>query len=117
MRVSVRTVQRAISQAKDLGLIEVHRCKKDEVPPGLSHPLPCGWSHRWATSRGMGNQRAREAIAAARVRAAMRKSVPPTVRAAGHSKRGMSPEELEARRQLLRQQAADLLAAERESPD
>jgi DNA-binding transcriptional regulator YhcF (GntR family) len=68
VRVSVRTVQRAIAQAKALGLVEVHRAKKREVPPGLETPLPCGWSHRWATSRGMGNARAQEAIAAARAR-------------------------------------------------
>jgi hypothetical protein len=117
VRVSVRTVQRAITQAKELGLIEVHRAKKKEVPPGLENPLPCGWSHRWATSRGMGNARAQEAIAAARIRAAMRRAAAPVLQGTARRRRGMTGPELEARRAFLRAQAAELVAAERETPE
>lgn len=117
VRVSVRTVQRAITQGKELGLIEVHRAKKNEAPPGRTDPLPCGWSHRWATSRGMGNARAQEAIAAARVRAAMRRSAAPVLQAAARRRRGMTADELKTRQALLQAQAAQLLAEEREPPD
>lgn len=114
--VSVRTVQRATRQAKAAGLIRVHRAKKREHPPGLSHPLPCGWSHRWATSRGMGNARAREAIAAARARATLRKAIPPMARR-GRG-RALTADELAERRKLLQAQVRALQAEEaREKPD
>jgi hypothetical protein len=65
---SVRTVQRAITQAKSLGLIGVARAKKTEIPPGGSRPIECGWSHRWTIGWGKVGRVVDEAIAAARAR-------------------------------------------------
>jgi len=65
--LSVRTVQRAITQAKEFGLIGVARAKKDEIPPGLDRPLPCGWSHRWVVGWGQAAAAAKTAIANCRL--------------------------------------------------
>jgi hypothetical protein len=64
----VRTVQRAITEAKGLGLLGTARAKPNEVPPGRSLPLPCGWSHRWIVGWGLALERAKEAVARARAR-------------------------------------------------
>lgn len=45
--VCVRTVQRAITQAREAGMMRTARSKPREKPPGLQGPLPCGFSHRW----------------------------------------------------------------------
>lgn len=52
---SIRTVQRALHQARELALIECHRAKPNETPPGLERGtrIPCGWSHRWIVGRGL----------------------------------------------------------------
>src|SRR3972149_2480929 len=50
--LSVRTVQRAITQGKETGLIGVGRAKPNEIPPGMDRPVPCGWSHRWPIGWG-----------------------------------------------------------------
>ena len=77
--LSVRTVQRAITQAKDFGLIGVARAKKNEIPPGMDRPLPCGWSHRWVVGWGQAAAAAKTAIANCRlariVKAAARATV------------------------------------------
>lgn len=67
---SIRTVQRAITQARAEGLIEVHRAKKNEVPPDSREkkPLPCGWSHRWIIGRGKAGEAIQEAVAAAKAK-------------------------------------------------
>jgi hypothetical protein len=49
---SVRTVQRAITQAREEGLIGVARAKQGEKPPGAAGTFACGWSHRWIIGRG-----------------------------------------------------------------
>lgn len=81
VRLSVRTVQRAITQAKRNGLIGVGRAKKDEIPPGAERPIPCGWSHRWTIGWGQAVAAAREAVARTRlarmVKDAMRAKQPP----------------------------------------
>lgn len=70
----VRTVQRAIRQAKSLGLIGVHRCKKGEIPPrrpedpNFGKPIPCGWSHRFMIGRGLAGRALHVAIEAARAK-------------------------------------------------
>jgi DNA-binding transcriptional MocR family regulator len=68
--ISVRTVQRAITQARAEGLIEVHRAKKNEVPPDAREkkPLPCGWSHRWVIGRGKAGDAIKAAVAAAKAK-------------------------------------------------
>jgi hypothetical protein len=65
--ISIRTVQRAITQAKGCGLIGVARGKKTEIPPNFSKPLPHGWSHRWTVGWGLGWKAAAEAVARTRL--------------------------------------------------
>jgi|WetSurMetagenome_2_1015567.scaffolds.fasta_scaffold570715_1 DNA-binding transcriptional regulator LsrR (DeoR family) len=64
---SVRTVQRALRQARDLGLIECHRAHKNENAPGLQKPIPCGWSHRWVIGWGLVGEAVSRAINLARL--------------------------------------------------
>lgn len=66
--LSVRTVQRAITQGKSLGLCGAQRAKPNEVPPGRSLPLPCGWSHRWIVGWGLAMDAAKAAVERARLR-------------------------------------------------
>lgn len=84
--LSVRTVQRAITQGKETGLIGVGRAKKDEIPPGLDRPVPCGWSHRWTIGWGQAYEQAKAAVAQCRlarlVKAAARGEAKPTPKAA-----------------------------------
>jgi DNA-binding transcriptional MocR family regulator len=78
---SIRTVQRAITEARSEGLVGVARAKKTEVPPGKDRPIPCGWSHRWTIGRGLAYGAAMAAIAAAKAKALVRASVkPPAVK-------------------------------------
>jgi hypothetical protein len=65
--VCVRTVQRAMTEAAELGLIQKHRSKKGEVPRGADHPVDCGWSHRTTIGWGMAAEKAKAAIAATRL--------------------------------------------------
>ena len=66
-RTSLSTVQRALNQAAELGLIGKARAKLGEHLPGLPEPQTCGYSHRWTIGRGMAAGAAMAAIAAARV--------------------------------------------------
>lgn len=72
---SVRTVQRAISEAKSLGLIGVARAKQGETAPGLERAVPCGWSHRWTIGRGLALGAVQKAIEAARTKFLRRTSL------------------------------------------
>jgi hypothetical protein len=63
---SVRTVQRAITQAKAEGLLKTWRCKKTEKPPAYGTIVPCGWSHRVIIGWGLAGHAIKGAIAAAR---------------------------------------------------
>lgn len=65
--LSIRTVQRAITQGKEMGVLGVARAKKDEVPPGAESPIPCGWSHRWTIGWGQAYAAAQAAIAETRL--------------------------------------------------
>jgi hypothetical protein len=91
--LSVRTVQRAVAQAKALGQVRVHRSKKGEIPPRgpkkghaddcdcfscKPRPLPCGWSHKWAVGRGLVGAAVLKAITAARLRFISRVSISAT---------------------------------------
>ena len=84
--LSVRTVQRAISQGKLEGLLGVARAKKDEIPPGAKEPLRCGWSHRWTIGWGQAYEAAKAAVANTRlarmVKAAVRGESKPAPKAA-----------------------------------
>jgi len=77
--VSVRTVQRAISEAKSLGLVNVWRSKKNERAPELGKVLPCGWSHKVAVGLGKAGRALEQAIDAARLRFVARAAVAVTV--------------------------------------
>lgn len=73
LKISVRTVQRALTEAQDLGLIGKARCKPGEIPQGLQNPVECGWSHRWTVGWGQAAERAKAAIAQARLSRLVRK--------------------------------------------
>lgn len=68
----VRTVQRAISQAKMQGLLGVARAKRNEVPPGAEGPISCGWSHRWTIGWGQAYEAAKAAVAETRLARAVK---------------------------------------------
>jgi hypothetical protein len=74
---SVRTVQRALTQARSEGLIGVARAKKTEVPPNWEHgPVTCGWSHRWVIGWGKAGQAVADAVHAAKARWLVRHAAP-----------------------------------------
>jgi hypothetical protein len=77
---SVRTVQRAITQATSLGLIGVARAKPNEKPPGVGHVVPCGWSHRWTVGWGRAGAAVKRAVDAARARFTLRRASRPLPR-------------------------------------
>jgi DNA-binding Lrp family transcriptional regulator len=68
---SVRTVQRGLREARQLGLIECHRSKQHEKAPGLDKEVPCGWSHRWAVGWGLANEKVALAVNVARAKMAI----------------------------------------------
>ncbi len=72
-RCSVRTVQRAITQARELGLLGVARAKRGETPPGMNRPLDCGFSHRWTVGWGKAGEQVKQAVALARAKYITRK--------------------------------------------
>lgn len=74
---SVRTVQRALTQAREEGLIGCARAKKDEVPPNWEHgPVTCGWSHRWVIGWGKAGQAVADAVHAAKARWLVKHAAP-----------------------------------------
>ena len=77
VRCSVRTVQRAITQAREEGLVGVARAKPGEIPPGAQKPFTCGFSHRWWVGRGKAAAAAIAAITAAKLSALARKATKP----------------------------------------
>lgn len=96
-KCSVRTVQRAITQARQLGLLGVARAKKGEIPPGMDRPLDCGFSHRWTIGFGKAGEAVKQAVAVARVKYLTRKAAsvsPPKPEPKPH--RRWTPEELDA---------------------
>lgn len=99
---SVRTVQRALTQAREEGLIGVARSKCDivrgkkvfEKPPHFDKPVPCGWSHRWTIGWGKAGAAVKQAVEAARARWIVRHAVHlpershPTLSVAAPEKKG-----------------------------
>lgn len=79
---SVRTVQRAITQAASLGLIGVARAKPNEKPPGFDKVLPFGWSHRWTIGWGLAGAAVKRAVEAARAKFVFRRATRPLPREA-----------------------------------
>lgn len=95
---SVRTVQRAITQAKSEGLLKAWRAKKNETPDAIiekecrqcgARPgkkcehkvLTCGWSHRSTVGWGIAGKAVKDAIAAARARWLLRAAAKPAKQA------------------------------------
>lgn len=80
--VSVRTVQRALTEASDLGLLRTARAKKGETPPGAKGPIDCGFSHRWTMGWGEAGKKAgakiRAAIEKAKTRRLLSRAAPAT---------------------------------------
>lgn len=76
--LSVRTVQRALTQGRELGLCGMARAKPNEVPPGRKEPVRCGWSHRWVVGWGLALERAKEAVEKARLKRAVKMACQPS---------------------------------------
>lgn len=82
---SIRTVQRALTQARAEGLIGLARAKKDERPPGVDRngkpfePMPCGWSHRWVIGWGAAGKAVADAVHAAKARWLVKHAAPQRV--------------------------------------
>lgn len=101
VRCSVRTVQRALSQAVELGLLGRARARRGETPPGAKGPLSCGWSHRWMVARDLVGAAANRLIMAARLKA-LTKCLTPKAR------RAETEDDLEQRRQAAQRALAEL---------
>ena len=99
---SVRTVQRGITQAKNLGLIGVARAKKGEIPPGAKQAPRCGWSHRWVNGWGEAYQRAKEIVEKCRLARIAKKLVDPIVTKLRRARnRPMTKDEIDAELERL----------------
>lgn len=72
---SVRTVQRGLTQAADLGIIGKARAKKNEIPPGADGPIACRFSNRWVIGRGKAGRALKECIERQRLARTARKAV------------------------------------------
>jgi len=99
--VSIRTVQRALTQGRLEGLIQCFRAKKNEVPPGAEKPFHCGWSHRITVGRGFAGEAVRQAIAAAKLALLARRAAKPAAQprqrpAAQPQARRMTAEQIDA---------------------
>ncbi len=98
--VSVRTVQRAITQGKAEGLLGTARAKPNEVPPGRTEPVRCGWSHRWIVGWGQALEAAKAAVERARIKRLQRQAVSAqlaaSVRPRNPRQRRWTPDELES---------------------
>ena len=66
---SLRTVQRALREGRQLGLIECHRAKAKEKAPEIGKTLPCGWSHRWVVGWGRAKETVEKLVNVARAKA------------------------------------------------
>ena len=119
VRCSVRTVQRAITQAREEGLLGVARAKKAEIPPGARKPFTCGWSHRWTVGRGMAAGAALLAITAAKVAKIARNVTKPAAKRPPETISGRSrvPRLSDDQRLELERIDADSRAREQPPPD
>lgn len=72
---SIRSVQRAITQAREEGILGVARAKQGEKPVGAAGTFACGFSHRWVIGRGLAAAAALAAVTAAKLAAVARRAV------------------------------------------
>lgn len=75
--LSIRTVQRSITQYKEAGHLQTARSKPGEIPPGATKPFWCGFSHRWIVGRGQAGAAMLAAVTAAKLKALARKAARP----------------------------------------
>lgn len=118
--LSVRTVQRALTQAQDLGLIRCARAKLGETPPGARGPVTCGFSHRWTIGWGIAGKKAKEKILAAVERARMRRVLRVVQPTAAAKRSPMEPKPLtryQRRIPTLDELDAELARLEREKQE
>jgi hypothetical protein len=88
LHCSIRTVQRALSQGAELGLIGKARAKYGERLPGMgpNEYQTCGYSHRWTIGRGLAVAKAAAAVCAARAAAIVKRAFnPPKPPAPAHN--------------------------------
>lgn len=130
---SLRTVQRGITQGKELCFLGVARFGKNETPPGAKGPITCGGSHRWTIGREGSGEARRAAVNKARLKKLLRSSFPSEPRRgephrvphAPSPQRGLTPEqrkrllelEAEERAELEAMAAAAIAASESRSRD
>lgn len=93
--ISVRTVARAIAQAKAEGLLRTARGKKTEVPPGAPGPIVWGFTNRWLPGWGKAGAEVLAAVSTAKARFIARAGVKALVRRAAPARR-WTAEELDA---------------------
>lgn len=111
---SVRTVQRALTEARAEGLIGMARAKKTETPPNWPHgPVTCGWSHRWVIGWGKAGQAVADAVHAAKARWLVKIAAPARVETRPPAGETISPKRETARPHYQRRTwTADELDAE-----
>lgn len=117
-RCHTRTVQRALNQSAELGLLEIRRAKPGEIPPGARNPLPCGWSHRWVPGRELIRGKAPDpeawarCVNKARLARLVRRSMGERQRRLIRRdvQRSLRDAQIDERRRVLKQQAAELMA-------
>lgn len=98
----MRTVQRGITQARELGLLGTARARPDEVPPGCKSPIRCGWSHRWIVGWGLAVEACKAAVERARLkRMAKAKDIPAKKPRSPAQCRSWTPAELDAELERL----------------
>jgi hypothetical protein len=112
--VSVRTVQRALTQGQDLGLLRTARAKQGEVPTGARGPIDCGFSHRWTIGWGVAGKRAGEKIQTLIEHARMRRVVRALTPATKARTMKPKPSPVQQRQFTLEELDAELLRIDRE---
>ncbi len=94
--IAVRTVQRGITEAKELGLLGTARAKKGEIPPGMDEPVDCGWSHRWVIGWGQAYEAAKAAIEQCKLARMLKHTTHRVIGKAHRANRRMTQDELDA---------------------
>jgi hypothetical protein len=99
VQCSVRTVQRAMDEAKTLGIIYSRRSRQGEIPPGMARPFKCGFAMRTFSAWGLRSTRRIGAVCARhahqdmhrRMRAAENRREKPEIAAALAEFRALGP--------------------------
>jgi hypothetical protein len=89
-RCAVRTVQRALTQGQDLGLMRAVRSKPGEIIPGIGKPIDCGCSIKWIAGWGKALATRLEQIAKYRARRLVQRATVAAVVVAATAASGQS---------------------------